>query len=201
VNRYLIALLLLVSGCNEQFRFGDKPDATIVDPHCQVDGDCADGSLHCDVVSHQCVACRGDSDCSGRSAPRCDLALHRCVECGANQDCAAGSICEPTTRRCLSACAEGSAEHVCPASAPTCDEVAGFCVQCQSDAECKQNTDDGTHCDLANGRCVYCFDDSQCQATEPRCDRTRGRCGQCTSAADCPIGSSCNAATLRCITL
>jgi hypothetical protein len=46
---------------------------------------------------------------------------------------------------------------------------------------------------------VYCFDDSQCTAAQPRCDRTRGRCGQCTSATDCPAGSSCNAATLKCI--
>lgn len=89
------------------------------DQRCHMDSDCGDAALRCDVVSHRCVACRTDADCSGGAAPRCDLVLHRCVECGADIDCAAGSSCEATTRRCVIECAEGISEHASTATLPT----------------------------------------------------------------------------------
>jgi Cys-rich repeat protein len=199
MSRTLLAVLLMSCGCNGQLRFEDGAAAASAEPRCQNDSHCGDPALHCDVVSHHCVACRTDNDCSAGGAPRCDLALHRCVECGANIDCASGSSCEATTRRCVIECAEGITEHVCPATAPTCDEVAGFCVRCSSDLDCRQNTDDGIYCDPANGRCVFCVEDDQCTAALPRCDRTRGRCSGCIDSADCPTGQFCNPERMQCV--
>jgi hypothetical protein len=197
------ALLLLCcaacnAGCNGQLRFSD-PDAATSAPGCFRDLECRLPSLHCDVVSKRCVACRMDADCAQPGAPRCDLALHRCVECGANSDCASQEICEPTTRRCVVQCAEGPAEHICPDSAPTCNELGNFCMQCRGDADCQLTTDDGQYCDNANGRCAHCVDDRHCSAPQPRCDRTRGRCGECVTVDDCPPHRVCDLNTLRCM--
>lgn len=52
--------------------------------------DC-DGSLKCDMATHQCVDCLSDSDCptSAYYEDRkfCDSDIHECVECYTNRDC------------------------------------------------------------------------------------------------------------------
>lgn len=202
---YALYSLLLAAGCNGALRFeqpsdsqGDGPDAALA-ASCKDDQDCALTALHCDRVSGQCVECSRDQDCADPSEPRCDTALHRCVGCGGDIDCQSGETCLPSSRICVTRCAEGPQENLCPESTPTCDEVARICVQCSSDADCRAISDDGDYCEQDSGRCVHCTDDRQCPATQPRCDPLQHRCGQCSSSADCPDGRVCDPARLRCI--
>jgi hypothetical protein len=203
VTSLLVVLVLgLFAACDGELRF-DQAHAPASDEagtsHCVQDEDCNAESLHCDLVSGECVACTRDQDCADPTAPRCDVALHRCVGCGSDLDCAAEQTCLPSTRTCVTRCEEGVNEHACPASAPTCDEVARICVQCRSDQDCRAITDDGPYCERRSGRCVFCTDDRQCPATRPRCDSVQQRCGQCSTRDDCPADHWCDPRSLNCI--
>jgi hypothetical protein len=199
--RALALACALLAGCDQQLRF-DEPSAASsaqTSASCERDEDCNLSTLHCDVVSGACVACRDDNDCTDHALPRCDAALHRCVNCGSDSDCDPSQTCLPRTRTCVVRCAEGAMEKTCPADAPTCDEVARICVQCKTDPDCLTITDDGPYCEAASGRCVHCTDDRQCPATHPRCDDVQHRCGECSTGSDCPPGSACDPVALRCI--
>jgi Cys-rich repeat protein len=199
--RALLLSCVLLAACDEQLRFEEPAEVSEGgrSAGCTSDGDCGAAALHCDRVLGECVACIADHDCDDPAAPRCDSALHRCVGCGSDLDCADNETCVPRTRTCVTRCAEGATEHVCPDSAPTCDEVARLCVQCKSDQDCRAITDDGDYCETDSGRCVHCTDDRQCPATQPRCDQVQHRCAQCSTNRDCPAGLACDPATLRCL--
>ena len=111
----LASVVLLLAACDGQLRFAqtaNQPDAA--GSGCDGDDDCGLASLHCDVVSGECVACNDDGDCTDPQQPRCDTALHRCVGCGSDLDCGANQTCLPMTRTCVQRCAEGALEGTVP---------------------------------------------------------------------------------------
>jgi hypothetical protein len=196
----ILLFVLLATACDGQLRFERFPGGSDGGVRlCAGDEDCPLATLHCDVVSGECVGCNDDDDCGDPQQPRCDTALHRCVGCGSDLDCGAEETCLPMTRACATRCEEATSESSCPPSAPTCDENARICVQCQSDADCRAITDDGPYCEATSGRCVHCTDDRQCPATRPRCDRVQRRCGECSTRDDCPAMRACDPETLTCM--
>jgi len=157
---------------------------------CSLDTDCRLSSLHCDPVSHACVACLRDAHCGG-GQPRCQAARHVCVECLAAMDCAANQAC--MFGRCIATCASGA---TCPAEAAMCDE-RGLCVRCAHDSECSVAA--VPYCNVATGQCVACLDDAQCP-TAQHCHPYRSVCVGCLSSTDCSSDRHiCNPATGVCI--
>ena len=169
--------LALVSGQGGGTSFRDAASPAI----CRRDLDCGVSSLHCDIVTGACLPCLLDTHCTNGDLKRCDDATHRCVECGVNLDCGEGMICEPTTRRCVSVCADSGPP--CPSDTPICDGARGFCVACTNDGACANA--DGHVCDVASGRCVQCRADTNCPIELPRCEQSRGMCVRCLSSTDC----------------
>jgi len=210
-----IAFAFCSAACDGQFRFDDSTDAaasTSVDAGdsgrpdqdgsapatgCTSDADCKLTDLHCDLVSHSCVACLSDSYCSAPH-PRCDAALHQCIECGTDSDCGAGQKCEPTTRHCVTTCSS-LIGNGCPGETPVCDTSTGLCYRCTSSVECTFSDQD-TVCDTSDRRCVGCLTDGQCPGSKPRCDSVSQECVRCLSASDCPASTPlCEPKTLTCV--
>ncbi|MEY2582065.1 MAG: hypothetical protein QOE09_1914 [Ilumatobacteraceae bacterium] len=151
-------------------------------PPCYKDTDCPVNKLHCDLPTNQCVECLADINCTVEPFLKCLKNVHRCVECATEKDCAAGSICHPVTRVCLSGCADAGR---CPALQPYCD-ARGFCVECRTNADCAQVD----VCDTTIGRCAFCNDDRSCVAPVSYCDPYnpgRNRCKECLDPSQCPV--------------
>ena len=195
-NVFRLAVCIVPLGaCNTPIDFGSEnapPKADSEVAGCAKDSDCGLASLHCDTLSHTCVACLTDSDCS-QEFPRCDFALHRCVQCGSAADCPSGQTCE-RTGHCVGTCLAG---QPCPAENPICDD-RGICVRCRANADCAAPT---AFCNVSTGQCVACLQGGQCPMSKPRCDPYRNVCVGCLSSADCSFGTEhhvCNPATGAC---
>ena len=104
----------------------------------------------------------------------------------------AGRTCELTTRKCVSACADGGG---CPSGTPICDVPRSTCVACVANGDCLGAA--GTPvCNVPLGRCVECVDDARCSGSRPHCDPVKLACVECTSSDDCvgqcdPVTGSC----------
>jgi hypothetical protein len=201
---FIAACVVLLSfGCNAPIEFeaprAAKPDSGAggapqkAPGWCSNDADCRLDSLHCDTVSHTCVACVGDGDCTA-PLKRCDFALHMCVECGNPGDCETGQTCE-ATGHCIGTCSAGTP---CPAETPTCDS-RGFCIGCARNTDC--TSVETPLCNVATGRCVQCLRPEDCTTLLPRCDPYKNVCVGCLSAADCASNHEhhlCNPTTGAC---
>ncbi len=204
----LVASIVAV-GCDSVFRFdqpanaiadgGGVDEATTEDAGGRVP--CADdtacGGLRCQVTTGMCVACVGDTDCSG-ALRHCDTAQGICVECNnASTDCAEHHVCDQQTRRCVDTCNDG--DDRCPVSGFSCDVVHKICTECDSLRPCKVSS--RPVCDPPTGRCVECAGDAQCPALKPVCDRRSGRCVACVRSVECDAGFVCDPTTLTCRSL
>jgi hypothetical protein len=181
------ALIAAAMGCSGEIRYAATTDggADETAVTCAIDSDCVIDGLHCDVSSHQCVACISDSDCKDPQNTRCDAVSHQCVQCGLSSDCGDNETCIGATHECVQQCSLGNEN--CPSTRPSCDTARGICVACSSDAQC--TTSDQTLCLLESGRCVTCLNDANCHSAErPRCDAA-GECVRCVSGADCPASA------------
>jgi hypothetical protein len=119
----------------------------------------------CDPALELCVACLGDTDCSG-SLAICDTRLNRCVECTSNENCPAiRPVCDASL-----SCVECVEDGDCAATGEVCLAELSRCVQCRDDADCRGRVggddDDAARCLPGELRCVECVDDGDC-ASDP----------------------------------
>lgn len=195
-----LCALGLSAACNAPIVFdapsaSPKPDSgdNAKPGSCSDDADCRLDSLHCDTVSHTCVACVTDDNCAP-PLPRCDFALHMCVECGNDSDCENGQTCE-ATGHCIRTCSTSAS---CPPETPTCDS-RGLCVGCARNSDC--SAIEMPLCNVASGRCVQCLGANDCTTLLPRCDPYHNVCVGCLSSADCASNHEyhvCNPTTGAC---
>lgn len=200
-----LAALLSLAACDDTFRF-DEPaadastdaagDAAVGEidagrAPCSSDTSC--GGMRCDTARGACVACLGDSDCSGSRA-HCDVASNLCVECTRTDDCKTRQRCDATTHRCLDTCFDE--DDPCPGDGFVCDRTLRTCIECRSSANCSGSAS-GAICDVPIGRCVACTSNAQCAAPTPACDRRSGRCVGCLTSSACS-GGICDKVTSTC---
>jgi hypothetical protein len=195
------AVVLVTSvGCDSVFRFdqpatstdgGDADDAADSGSPLPCTDDSTCGGLRCEVASGMCVACLGNTDCSG-ALPMCDVARGICVQCNGTADCPQKEGCNLATKRCLDVC---DGDDICPVSGFSC--VGTVCAECTNSENCKGSST-GPLCDVSIGRCVECTGNAKCPSSKPVCDRRSGRCVACVTSAECGIGSVCDPATLTC---
>ena len=84
-------------------RDGTKCDVQTHACYCDTSKDCsagASGRPACGAAK-QCVACRGDSECT--TGLRCDVASGACVVCQSDGDCPAANTCDGATNTCTPA--------------------------------------------------------------------------------------------------
>jgi hypothetical protein len=201
------AMLVATAGCDSVFRFdqpassgnddGAAPETSTGDdagehPPCTDDTTCA--GLHCQVSSGMCVACVGDTDCSG-ARRHCDTSAGVCVECNSTVDCGLGRRCNVATKRCIDTCIDS--DDPCAAAGFVCDGDLKLCIECKSSENCSEPNMPHV-CDLPIGRCVECTANAQCPSTKPVCDRRSGKCEACVTSAECASGAVCDPATLTC---
>ncbi len=137
---------------------------------CRSDLDCGAG-LFCN--SGECMPCAVDRRCGLRCAscggetPYCEgdgtAPRSACVGCRADEDCP-GSTCDPTTRRCGSACAASCA--------PGTHCNGDRCVECYANAHCPC----GGSCDLGTFTCSSACTDSADCAPGDHCSAARLTC-------------------------
>jgi hypothetical protein len=198
-----VAFVVTSVGCDSVFRF-DQPATSAKDGGgtdeaggdagsplpCGDDATCGEG-LRCEVSSGMCVACLGDTDCSG-SRGKCDVARGICVECNGTTDCPQKEGCNLATKRCLDVC---DGDDLCPVSGFSC--VGTVCAECTKSENCN-GSPTGPLCDKSIGRCVECTGNAQCPSSKPVCDRRSGRCVACVTSSECGMGSVCDPVALTC---
>jgi hypothetical protein len=209
VSFRLLALQVLLVGCNERFDF-DIPDAGT-----GTGGDAADaqvastggtgiaqvtstgGTGTAQVTSGGGTGgtrpgCMNDSDCV-LAALQCDPTGSRCVECTTDADCSRAEAprCDGQLQRCVGCVGDAD----CSAGWE-CDALERRCAQtCEALAECAGEA----HACL-DGRCLACDRDVECRDVEGTvCSSSGLACVGCRDDAQCPTDLSCDVVTGRCV--
>lgn len=119
--------------------------------------------------------CTNNGECAGTTTPVCDTVARRCVEClvGMESSCPGGTICDATTKRCVTGCRND-----------------GQCMAAAADAGASEGGAPATlRCLLAERRCVECVLSDDCPPGR-LCNANRCVSG-CNPARPCPTGEAC----------
>ncbi len=169
----LLGLLLLfgLSGCGSS-----TPQATLVTSKdssagqnsldsigsCPDGVDCAATGRLCDLVSHTCVQCRDNADCSPD-------------QWCSQQLCAPGTVCKTTDD--------------CASQGGVCAIDVGHCVACLADKDCGDAKVCTAH--VCRAPAVACQSAGDCKPFAMMCDPASSTCVECSSSGDCNTGRFC----------
>ncbi len=127
------------------------------------------------VTKTAATPCAATSDCAGAV---CDTVSHTCLGCVQDPDCSAGQICLEGQCKVGKTCTSSVA---CKATAQVCDAVAGHCVDCVAGTDCadgktcvankcvfktvcSSDVQCSTVCAVDLGVCVTCNKSADCSA-------------------------------------
>jgi Cys-rich repeat protein len=123
---------------------------------CTSNGQCGEQWPLCEPMSHMCVECATNTDCTAGSVPVCDTRSFRCTNpCSTSTDCS-GGVCDPTVSLCVECLSDTQCE-----SGDHCLLPSGRCVRCLSDSDC--SSEEGyRHCWF--NQCVACNTNTDCSS-------------------------------------